>query len=158
MVVALHWSHRDALLLTAHPLVTSRQSFGGYTPQGRYYRQQLHLTHAEGAFSYQRTLWQGSILPAQLSRVYARASYQLSHLTRGEEWVNDELLETTAYYQRWQHSAGLSLGVSQQIQRWVIDLGAYGNWGLSTMSADQAPWSDSRVVSWGGYVGLRYQL
>lgn len=158
MVVAWHWSHRDALLLTAHPAVNSQQHFGGYTNEGRYYWQQIRLTRAEGTFSYQRTLWRGNFWHGQTSRLYARALYHFSHLTKGEEYINDELIETTSTYQRWQHSAGLALGISQQIHRWAIDLGAQSTCGLSTMSQGGNAWSDSRLVTWGAYVGLRYRL
>ena len=158
IVAAWHWSHRDAFLLTAHPSINSRQYFGGYTTEGRYYHQQLTLTHAEGTMSYQRTLWQKHLWRAQSSRLYARAQYNFSHLTRGEERLNDELVETTQQYQRWQHSMGLALGISQQIHHWVIDIGAYGNYGLSTMSPTGTTWEDSRLINWGGYLGLRYRL
>lgn len=158
MVLAWHWSHRDALLLTAHPSVNSQQYFGGYSNEGRYYWQQIRLTRAEGTFSYQRTLWRGNFWNGQTSRLYARALYHFSHLTKGEERINDELIETTFTYQRWQHSAGLALGASQQIHRWSIDVGAHSTCGLSTMSQSAMPWNDSRLVTWGGYIGLRYHL
>lgn len=158
LVAAWHWSHCDALILSAHPSVSSRQYFGGYTSEGRYYHQQLTLTHAEGLFSYQRTLWRGCLLQEMPTRLYARVHYQLSHLTRGEELLNDERVEITQSYQRWQHSAGAALGISHQFRRWVLDVGGYGSYGLSSVSTHSNPIADSRLIQWGGYVGVRYVL
>lgn len=158
MVLTWHWSHRDALLLAVHPSVNSQQYFRGYNNEGRYYWQQIRLTRAEATFSYQRTLWRGNLWHGQTSRLYVRALYHFSHLTRGEERINDELIETTSTYQRWQHSAGLALGISQKIHRWSIDVGANSTCGLSTMSQSGTPWCDSHLVTWGGYIGLRYHL
>lgn len=155
--LAWYLTGRDALIVSVHPMATSRQYFGGYTKEGRYYHQEIRLSYFDAELAYQRTLFEYNEFGAVPSSFYARASYGFGYLNKGESIVNGLTTEETTVYNTTNHSIGLSLGNTHRLNRWVIDYGIYGQVGLSTIHRQQ-PTDYRHLLGVGAYCGLRYML
>lgn len=155
--LAWYFTYNDALVVALHPMAASRQYFGGYTEEGRYYHKEIKLSYFDIEAAYQRTLFHYNDFGALPSTVYARLSYGFGYLNKGETILNGMTTDETPLYNNTNHNFGLNLGTTHRLQRWVIDYGIYGQLGISTIHLQQ-PANYSQLLGIGAYLGLRYSL
>ncbi|MFK7798801.1 MAG: hypothetical protein AB8E82_15225 [Aureispira sp.] len=155
--LAWYFTYNDALVVSLHPMADSRQYFGGYTEEGRYYHKEIKLSYFDIEAAYQRTLFHYNDFGALPSTVYARLSYGFGYLNKGETILNGTATDETTLYNNTNHNIGLTLGNTHRFQRWVIDYGIYGQLGVSTIHLQQ-PTNYSQLLGVGAYLGLRYSL
>lgn len=155
--LAWYFTYHDALVISLHPMADSRQYFGGYTEEGRYYHKEIKLSYFDIEAAYQRTLFHYNDFGALSSTVYARLSYGFGYLNKGETILNGMATDETTLYNNTNHNFGLTIGNTHRIQRWVIDYGIYGQLGISTIHLQQ-PANYSQLLGVGAYLGLRYSL
>ncbi len=152
---AWYFTRNDALIVSIHPMANSRQYFGGYTKEGRYYHKEIRLSYFDAELSYQRTLFRYAEFGVLPSSFYARVSYGLGYLNKGETIVNGLTSDETTVYNATNHSVGIALGNTHRINRFVVDYGIYSQLGLSTIHRQQ-PTDYRHLLGIGAYGGLRY--
>lgn len=155
--LAWYFTRNDAVIVALYPMANSRQYFGGYTEEGRYYNKEIKLSYFDVEAAYQRTLWHYNDFGVLPSSFYARVSYGFGYLNKGETILDGMVIDETVVYNKTNHSLGLALGNTHQIKRWVIDYGIYGRTGLSTLHRQQ-PTDYRHLLGVGAYLGLRYSL
>lgn len=152
-----YFTKNDAFFVALHPMANSRQYFGGFTEEGRYYHKEIKLSYFDAELGYHRTLFHYNDFGALPSTVYARVSYGFGYLNKGETILNGMLVDETQQYHKINHSLGLALGNTHRLRNWIIDYGIYGQVGLSTIHL-QDPTAYRHLLGVGAHVGLRYVL
>lgn len=152
-----YFTKKDAFFVALHPMVNSRQYFGGFTEEGRYYHKEIKLSYFDAELGYHRTLFHYNDFGALPSTVYARVSYGFGYLNKGETILNGMLVDETEQYNKTNHSFGLALGNTHRLRNWIIDYGIHGQLGLSTIHL-QEPTAYRHLLGVGAHLGLRYLL
>ena len=152
-------TRNDAIVVAAYPYASSRQYFAGYTRAGRFYHREIELAHFNFTLGYQRVLFHYNDFGTVPSTVYARLEYGLGYLNKGEEVFNGERVAAEESYHKMNHSAGLALGTTHRIKRFVLDYGLYVNMGMtSVINSNVSTMEQANLMNAGGYIGVRYML
>lgn len=152
-------TRNDAIVVAAYPYASSRQYFAGYTREGRFYHREIELAHFNFSLGYQRVLFHYNDFGTVPSAVYARLEYGLGYLNKGEEVFNGERVAAEESYHKMNHSAGLAIGTTHRIKRFVLDYGLYVNMGMtSVINSNVSTMEQANLMNGGGYIGVRYML
>ena len=139
------------------PFVSTRQYFGGYSSDGRFYDKEIKMNYIELFVGYQRTLIHYNLWNQNAS-LYVRADYSLGYLSKTEEQINQRSTQSINKYQAIDHRLGLSVGTRYQIKHIVIDYGINGYLSLEPSLRAQANFSTSNTLIFGAYLGVSYLL
>lgn len=155
-------SPNDRFTMHLHPVANSRQYFGGYTSEGRFYQKEIDMSFAEVSIGYQRTLLNYHDFGTAPSTIYAGLDYGLSYLNRCEETVNGAAYTMSEHFTKIQHQVGLRLGNTHQFNRLIVDYGIHANVGINDVLVSplqsRTAMDYQRLAHFGGYIGLRYAL
>lgn len=153
-----YFSLNDAVVLGVYPYSTMQQCFGNYDSDGSYEETQINLSLFDITLGYQRTLIRYNNLSAVPSKVYARLDIGLGILTSAKTSINEQVINTTDLYNKFNFSAGLALGNTHEIKQFVIDYGITGNIGVNNLvtTTNPAVLEPAKLLNIGGYLGIRY--
>lgn len=153
-----YFGEKDALVLGAYPYSTTIQCWMEEFPNGGYKETAMNLSFMDFTIGYQRVLFHYNSFAETPASVYARLNIGVGWLTNSDTKVNQQPIYTPHLYEDINFSAGLAIGNSQQMQRFVLDYGLMGNIGLNRLITGSQPRISrpARIVNVGAYVGLRY--
>jgi hypothetical protein len=153
-----HFSLKDAVVLGVYPYSTMEQCFGTYNNAGNYEETKFSLSLFDLTLGYQRTLIHYNSLRNVPSKVYARLDLGLGILTNAKTTINEAVINTADLYNKFNFSAGLSLGNAHEIKQFVIDYGITGNIGVNKLITETNPaiLESANLLNIGAYLGVRY--
>jgi hypothetical protein len=139
------------------PFVSTKQYFGGYSREGRFYNKEIKINYFEFFIGYQRNLVNYHVLDKK-SSLYIRTDYSLGYLSKSEEQLNKQSVNNLTKYQDIDHRIGLSLGSRHQINHIIVDYGLNGYLSLAPSLKAHPDISTSNTLIFGAYVGIYYTL
>ena len=139
------------------PIVSTKQYFGGYSREGRFYNKEIKINYFEFFIGYQRNLVNYHLLDKK-SSLYLRTDYSLGYLSKSEEQINKQSVNNLTKYQDIDHRIGLSLGSRHQINHIIVDYGLNGYLSLAPSLKAHPDISTSNTLIFGAYVGIYYTL
>lgn len=153
-----HFSLNDAVVLGIYPYSTIQQCFGGYNGDGNYEETKINLSTFDLTLGYQRTLIRYNNLGVVPSKIYARLDLGLGILTSTQTKINEQIIRTDNLYNKFNISAGLSIGNAHEINQFIIDYGITGSLGVNNLVStfDPSVLETARLLNVGAFLGIRY--